>query len=478
MRMQTTSAGNTAGSLTKQRTPMTSMPAAAGRAVANTRALLVGIGLALAAGGAVAEVNRCDDALKPICGKMDELIQPSNVLGASIALMGRDGKPAFATFNKTPEGEPITPQMRFEIGSISKTFTAARIMQLIEQGAFTLDTAIAEIVPSTEIAYSDKVPGNLTIRNLLAMTSGLYDYVHAYRVIGKDLSAFWPMRRMTSSGYFPDEYQPKVGELCYGSTNTLLLGLVIDRQNGGNGLGKEPLLKSLRQGLLAPAELTNTFMGGYEGVYPISSCTNVNYFDTERNVPPKRCANPESFLYTGDGKAPNDSKTAYLSFAGPAGGMISTAGDMASWFHWLFTKGPGNQMVKETGLIGERQGDADPPITWSKCNQSPWPYGDPKLRRLEYGFTMEIATYQYGAKPVKVYGFLGGSLTFNSYVLYLPEYGVSAAILLNNFNNFTDTFKYMTTLQLGQLTTTIVEQVIAGKGSEPAPPRGAKHRAQ
>lgn len=406
----------------------------------------------------MAEINRCDGSLEPLCSAIDKLVQPSNVLGASIAITQGDGKMSYATFNKTPEGKKITPNMRFEVGSITKTFTAARILQLIDEGAIGLDTSIAEILPPTEVFFSSKIPGNLTIRNLLSMNGGLYDYVANYRVISKDLSAFWPMRNMTSGGYYPNH--PKVGEHCYGSTNSLLLGLVIDKLNGGNGLTPKPLVKSYRKGLLKPAGLKNTFMGGYQNQFPISSCTNVNYFDTVENVPPQRCANPDFYLYTGNGTASNDSKTAYLSFAGPAGGMISTSGDIAKWFDWLFTEGPGQKMVESTILIGEMLPGDKEFITWLKCGQTPWPYGDPRLKKLENGYTIEIATTQYGDQLVKSYGFVGGSLTFNSYAVHLPEYGTSIAILLNNFNVPTESLPLSTTIQLYAIADIIIEHVI------------------
>lgn len=408
----------------------------------------------------LAEVNRCDEKLKPICGKMDEIIQPSKLLGASIAIKSKDGKIHYATFNKTPEGDPITPDMKFEIGSITKTFTAARIIQLIEEGKLDYHSSLMDVIPPSELFYYNELPGNLTMEHLLSMENGLYDYVSSYRVITRDLSAFWPMRNMTSSGYLPDKYQHKLGESCYGSTGTLLLGLVIDKLHGGNGLGKEPLVSALREGLLKPAGLNNTFMGGYEDAYPISSCTNSHHFDHVENTPPKRCAHPDSFMHTGNSTEFNDSPNAFLSFAGPAGGMISTSEDLANWFSWLFTKGPGMKMVERTRLLGERRTEKDPFITWSKCNQTPWPYADSALKKMEMGRTMEVATYEYDGKPVTVYGFMGGSLSFGSYGIYLPQYETSAAILLNNINNPTDTFEYSTTVQISMLTGLIIEHII------------------
>lgn len=416
----------------------------------------------LLANSAYAKVNQCDLALEPLCAKLDAIIKPSELVGASIAIMDGEEKLSYATFNTTPEGDKITPDMKFEIGSITKTFTAARILQLIDQGKLTFDTAVSEVLPPSEVTFSQELPGSLTIGSLLQMDNGLYDYAASYRIMSRDLSAFWPMRYMTSGGYIPNDKEPKFGQLCYGSTGTLLLGLVIDKLNGGNGLGKEPLVNSLREGLLKPAGLENTAMGGYEKVFPISSCTNTNYFDTVENTPPKRCPNSESYLFTGNGTSPRDSKTSYLSYAGPAGGMISTSGDIARWFNWLFTQGPGLKMAEQTKLIGERLTDKDPIITWSKCNQDPWPYPDPKLKKLEYGLTLEVSTLQYGDKTVKVYSYTGGSMSFSSYVLYIPELKISASILFNNLNNPTEKFPHSTIVETTSIADLIIEHAVAG----------------
>ncbi|MBK8452740.1 MAG: serine hydrolase [Thiofilum sp.] len=416
----------------------------------------------LLANSAYAKINQCDLALEPLCNKIDSIIQPSELVGSSIAIMDGEGKLSYATFNTTPEGEKITFDMKFEIGSITKTFTAARILQLIDEGKLTFDTAVSEVLPSSEVTFSQKLPGSLTIGSLLRMDDGLYDYAASYRIMSRDLSAFWPMRYMTSGGYIPNDKEPKFGQLCYGSTGTLLLGLVIDKLNGGNGLGKEPLVNSLREGLFKPAGLENTAMGGYEKVFPISSCTNTNYFDTVKNTPPKRCPNSESYLFTGSGTSARDSKTSYLSYAGPAGGMISTSGDIARWFNWLFTQGPGPKMAEQTKLIGERLTDKDPMITWSKCNQDPWPYPDPKLKKLEYGLILEVSTLQYGDKTVKVYSYTGGSMSFSSYVLYIPELKMSASILFNNLNNPTEKFPHATIVQITSIADLIIEHTVAG----------------
>src|SRR4051812_14540582 len=71
-------------------------------------------------------------------------------------------------------GRPVTPTMRHRVGSITKTFTAAAVLQQVERGRIRLDAPISHYLPSI-------VPGErgrtVTVRMLLNHTSGLPDYL-------------------------------------------------------------------------------------------------------------------------------------------------------------------------------------------------------------------------------------------------------------------------------------------------------------
>lgn len=71
-------------------------------------------------------------------------------------------------------GRPVTPDMRHRVGSITKTFTAAAVMQQVEQGRIRLDAPIGDHLPHL-------VPGErgrkITVRMLLNNTSGIPDYI-------------------------------------------------------------------------------------------------------------------------------------------------------------------------------------------------------------------------------------------------------------------------------------------------------------
>lgn len=71
-------------------------------------------------------------------------------------------------------GRPVTPDMRHRVGSITKTFTAAAVLQQVESGRIGLDTPIGRYLPKL-------VPGErgaaITVRMLINHTSGLAEYL-------------------------------------------------------------------------------------------------------------------------------------------------------------------------------------------------------------------------------------------------------------------------------------------------------------
>ncbi len=66
---------------------------------------------------------------------------------------------------------PVTPETVFEIGSVTKQFTAAGILLLVQEGKFSLDDPISRHLPGTPEAWAP-----VTVRNLLTHTSGIKSY--------------------------------------------------------------------------------------------------------------------------------------------------------------------------------------------------------------------------------------------------------------------------------------------------------------
>lgn len=77
-------------------------------------------------------------------------------------------------YGKANAHELVRPQTQFPIASLSKSFTASAVLQLVEAGQIDLDTPVKQYLPEFTLADT-KTAGQITIRHLLNHTSGLSD---------------------------------------------------------------------------------------------------------------------------------------------------------------------------------------------------------------------------------------------------------------------------------------------------------------
>ena len=78
---------------------------------------------------------------------------------------------------------PLAPTDRFRIYSITKTFTAVLVLQLVDEGVLTLDDTVSQWLDDPVVGRIPNVD-RITLRQLLTHTSGVYDYFD-------DDSPFW-----------------------------------------------------------------------------------------------------------------------------------------------------------------------------------------------------------------------------------------------------------------------------------------------
>ena len=65
---------------------------------------------------------------------------------------------------------PVTTDSVFQVGSITKIWTATMIMQLVDEGLLSLGTTVSGVLPGTRLGTAD-VGGQVTMRHLLTHTS-------------------------------------------------------------------------------------------------------------------------------------------------------------------------------------------------------------------------------------------------------------------------------------------------------------------
>jgi D-alanyl-D-alanine carboxypeptidase len=147
-------------------------------------------------------------------------------------------------------GVPVRAEDRFRIGSVTKTFVATVVLQLVAAGRVALDETVEHWLPGI-------VPGGerITVRQLLGHRTGLFDYVEDPRVFAPYAhrpAHVWKPRTLVELALsHPPAFAP--GErYAYSSTNYLLLELIVEAASG------EPLRDQLRSRIFVPLGLGAT----------------------------------------------------------------------------------------------------------------------------------------------------------------------------------------------------------------------------
>ena len=101
------------------------------------------------------------------------LADKHGVPGASLAILEGDqvAEAAYGVLN-IRSGVEATTDSLFQIGSITKAWTATLVMQLVDEGLLDLDEPVVTYLPEFKVADAD-VTRTVTTRHLLAHTSGI-----------------------------------------------------------------------------------------------------------------------------------------------------------------------------------------------------------------------------------------------------------------------------------------------------------------
>ncbi|MER7334290.1 MULTISPECIES: serine hydrolase domain-containing protein [unclassified Micromonospora] len=93
--------------------------------------------------------------------------------GAAVAVTRGTGVVHAAGYGHTPAGDPVTAHTPMAVASVSKSFTALAVMQLVEAGRVQLDGPVHRHLP--EFTMADPRASRITVRQLLDQTSGMSD---------------------------------------------------------------------------------------------------------------------------------------------------------------------------------------------------------------------------------------------------------------------------------------------------------------
>jgi CubicO group peptidase (beta-lactamase class C family) len=175
-------------------------------------------------------------------------IQEQGVPGMTIAL-AKNGTTLYVKsygVSDLTTQQATQPSTIFEIGSITKQFTAALIMKLQEQGKLHVDDSIALYLP----AYN--FPPGITLRMMLTHTSGLADFTNFPQLGDWVKNGVAEAAVLAAVSQAPLEFQPGT-QYSYSNTNFFALGTIIEQVTG------QPYMNTVEQQIFEPLGLTSTY---------------------------------------------------------------------------------------------------------------------------------------------------------------------------------------------------------------------------
>lgn len=138
---------------------------------------------------------------------------------------------------------PATTEMQYSIGSVSKQFTAALILMLVEDGKMGLEDPVAKYLPKLTRA------NEVTVRELLSMTAGYQDFWPEDYVMTTMMAPTTAQHILDVWGAKPLDFDPGT-EWQYSNTNYVIAGRIAEI------VGGKPLVEQLRERIFEPLHMT------------------------------------------------------------------------------------------------------------------------------------------------------------------------------------------------------------------------------
>lgn len=255
-------------------------------------------------------------ATDPVADTYRRLVDKGTTPGLAWALIRdgrvvRHGEYGYADLENRVK---VRRDTRFEIGSMTKQFTAAVIVLMAKDGKLSLDDPIGKYISDLPESWQP-----LTIRRLLSHTSGLKDYLGSFSIAE---SRYVPPKEIIDKmGKAKLDFEPGTA-WAYSNTGYLLASMLAEKIDG------KPLPKIYEERLFKPLGMTSTSSSSPDTVIPNRARGYMPGAKSLQNAP---VINP--------------------SLASGAGLLVSTLDDMAKWQKALQTgRIPTEEMWKPVAM--------------------------------------------------------------------------------------------------------------------------------
>jgi CubicO group peptidase (beta-lactamase class C family) len=320
-------------------------------------------------------VQPSDNDLASLDRTITNYMEENNIPGVVVAVSSRGRMIHISTYGmaNVELSVPVSALSVFEIGSISKQFVSAAAMLLVQEGKLDLDDPIH--------TYLRDLPSEwlgVTMRQLLTHTSGIPDYeeIRTYDVYRFRLT---PEEIIQIAHSRPMDFAPGTG-WYYSNTGYFLASMIVERIEG------KPLGQVLESRIVGPLGMTQT-----------------RFADPEAIIPNRA----SGYWVNKAGELINRMPTETSSTLG-AGGLLSSAGDLAKWDEALY----GNQLLD----------DESRSEMWTSAIL---PNGDD----TEYGFGWSLRPY-LGHRSQSHTGQVAG---FNTQFARFPDQEIAIIVFMNRY---------------------------------------------
>ena len=325
-----------------------------------------------------------DQAGTPLEEQLESRLKEMETPGALVGIFKPDGSSqqfALGLANLKSK-KPMQLEMHMRMGSITKLFVGTVALQLADEGKISLDDPVSK--------YISGVPAGtkISLRQLGNHTSGLYNSIEDRKfqqTIMDDPDKDWVAEEILQYAFNNDSYFAPGTKFRYSNTNTILLGMVIEKVTG------KPWIESLDKRIFKPLELKNTGLPAKKSVLPEPHPSAYRNSDGERII--------------GYGSTFHDVSHYSASSTGAAGNLYSTLNDLGRAIHPLAT----GQLLKTKGKEELHK--------WVSTRHKGW----------QYGFCIGNTSGAIGHQ--------GDVPGFNAIATYFPELNYSIVVLTNLSNN-------------------------------------------
>lgn len=251
---------------------------------------------------------------------LEQACQDANIPGASLAISLGDGSELVVTAgtDASPEHKPVSPEQRFFMGSIGKTYFAAMALDLIQQKKLDPDAKVSTYL--SDVDWFTRLPNanDIKVIHLLRHESGLPRYVLSrdfWKQMNEDPDKSWPDGSQLQFILDKPALHPAGDGWAYSDSNYILLGVIMEK------IAKETCYDYIKQKFLDPHQLRDTIPSNQRNLDQLCEgrCTVFRAFQLPERI------------------APNGVYAVNPQFEWCGGGYITTPRDLAKWTRLLYT---------------------------------------------------------------------------------------------------------------------------------------------